>query len=1309
VQIRRCPIPAVAGVRRALRILSILAACETAGSAVVACGADDSLSPGDGGAFDSAASDARPDGARAEGGTSPGEAGAHVDGGSPADARGTNPVSNDGGAALASFIAPPFIDFGLVGCGTPAVTQTVAISNRGNGRLAVSATTTGSAFSISPSTLILAPGADQTLKITAQVPGNAAAGTPLTGSLDIFTNDPAAPNTTSRLSVTPSGANFVIQPMGTVFFPPVKVGKPAPSQMVTVTNVGNAAGALVVGAIAPASSGFVFANTDGGAPVPGSGVTIAPGGGTWTGVVQFTPGSTSPSSASAALSVLGVTCNETLPSSIGFNGVGSTGQITVSQTTLDFGLADCGGQAPPPQTFTLTNSGAVDALVTSCSIGGAPCSAGDAGANGFATTAAIGQVIAASSALTISVTAPPVPAVAGMAPITSTLTIGTDADMAGKATDISLKETPHGAALAYAPAPPMADFGSAVLLVPPSAAATHAFSVANSGNAPANVILSAASSAAAGLDAGADATVSDAGSTDATIVGPSDASAGPPSPFTLSQTTFSVAAGATQSDSVTFAPVIAGGNVGGLSMTTTTDTVLCQPVPAPVPLTGVGIGGGLSLSPPGPVVLKANCGGTAPSPATFAVTNSGTRNLTWALTPGQGVAFVAPDGGVSDAGAPGFVVSANPFPGLLLPGMSSTVTVTAPAIPSPAPATSPAAYTSQLTISTDVPFDAPHVIVLSEPPLGDQLSFSVPNVNFGQIPVNTATLPLTFAVINNANAGSPDAVLALQVAGDGGAAFTVTPPTSFPNVSAGSSSSAASVVFNAPANQQYAATIALTTTDPLCAALPPPLPLNGTGTAGQVAVSPTTLAFGTDPADPKGLVNCGATGEPHTITVSNIGNDLFNVTAIALGGGADGGAPPYVLTPPTLPALVPIGGPPLSIALAPNAIPQTIATDPKDPAPFAGTVTITTDAPLDMPHTVSLVMQARGAVIADTLLATTWNFGTIGFGSIGTISNTVQNTGNAPASVALTGISLPKIFALLNNPTTAAVNAVTPIVGQFIPASADGSWNDQAVLNVTADAFCAPLPAHWAMPTIGLTGSSNSNPAVTESGTLQFPTTDCGSAAPAAQSITLTNNTNVAYPYTLKFSSGAHYAIQNGGPGMLPATGTVTVLVSPKTITPGVGVVPGSAPYADSLIVTAGTTPPTTFNVPISWTLNGAALSLPYGAGPRPDPNATMSFYPWFYPADSSGTLTLPMSNSGTATATVEFAVKPASGVVSLSPSPVDVLPGIAAAPALTNVASTACPTTTTATVTFLYSGPVCQPFQVPSISVHSCAGTFSP
>jgi hypothetical protein len=425
------------------------------------------------------------------------------------------------------------------------------------------------------------------------------------------------------------------------------------------------------------------------------------------------------------------------------------------------------------------------------------------------------------------------------------------------------------------------------------------------------------------------------------------------------------------------------------------------------------------------------------------------------------------------------------------------------------------------------------------------------------------------------------------------------------------------------------------------------------------------------------------------------------VTGVSLGKGA---ASPFTLALVSPPVKVPIAGS-ATVTINPSIIPK-VGVDPNNAAAFSDVLTISTDATGDTPHAIALVMQPRGAVISSaTQPPTTWNFGTVGAGSIGTfVGTTIQNTGNLAATVTLqpTGtLSLPSVFGLQNNPVTAAPG-LTALVGQFAPNLANSTWTGQGQLLVTAAATCSDLPQPWITPVISFSGASSSNPVVTLSGSLVFPTSDCGGAPPGGQEVTVTNGTNQAYTYTAKFVSGAWYNLVDSASGSLAANNIAKIVVNPKMVTAGPGVFPGSVPYADDLLISVATTPPTNFTVPISWTLNGAVLTLPKGAGPNTDSQGS------FYVADGTSGFSLPMANTGTASASISLAIQPTVSFLVQPSPPIAVLPNITALPELVSGASApACPTTSKATATFAYSGPICQPFPVASVSVRSCSGTY--
>jgi hypothetical protein len=1253
-------------------------------SGCVGAGDDNSIPAapsGDGGAGDARSGDGASGDGAADGHASDG-AEASADAISDAAHDGGDATMRDGGGAATPEgggdsgpagapqlgLATTAVDFGLVSCGSiPAATISLTMTNNGGGLLAVSASLVGSAFAFAgPTSLMLPHGMSGAITVTASVPGSSTAGTPLLGSLALFTNDAANANRVLPLSVTPSGA--MLTGTSLYVFPSSKVGTPSSPVAVQLTNSGNA------------SAVFAFsAPSDPSVTIPGSdagGLTLKPGD-TWGSIATFTPTKPGAVTSTAAINSSGGLCGASV-ASIRFQGSGDTGNISGWLNAIDFGPALCGGAAPPPQKVTLTNSGPSDTLITQVDATGAGL---------FTTDATVGGLIAGNGGtLTITFHPPPVPSPSSLSAVTGTIAIHTDADpLPAMGTTVNLTEEPQGAVLAFDTGATVGfgSFGTVILLQ----SEAQSFNVTNAGNGPANVSLIAAEngSVSAGRgagDAGFDATVADA---DVGSAGPTAFSVSPQA-FTIPATASRVTP-ALQEDSVTFQPVHANATNGAIAMTVDPTTALCAPLPASLPLSGNAIGGSLAVQPTS-LIFNAVCGGSAPGAKSFVVSNAGSVDLNWTMT--------APTG----PGGAQYTVASSAAPGLLIPGSSVTVMVTAAKVPSPAPNPNPAAMAAQIAIATDVPFDPEHVVTLTEVAVGDQLSVSVGSLRFGQVPLGTA-INQTFTVTNNANPGSPDAQLSLSVisgSDSGGISYSA---QSAGNIAAGAQSTE-TVTFNATNPGAYPATLAFTTTDALCTPPPTPVVLSGTGTGGALSVSPPSpVAFGTDPSDRNGYVGCNATGTPHTLTLSNVGNQTLQVTGVALGKTSS----PFTLTGPPAsastanPVVLGIGGI-TTLTITPSTIPAAVA-DPNDATEFSDVLTIATDSAGGPVPPINLVMQPYGAVVVGAPAQTTWSFGTIGAGSIGTFTTTIQNTGNAPATVALQGLSLPMVFGLANNPTTVPPKSIAGLVGQFTPPSPNGAWTDRGQMLVQATPFCEPLPMAWNLPNIDLSGSSNANPPVTASGSLVFPAANCGGPPPAGQSVTLANATNQAIHYTVKFGSGTWYTLTDGGSGILAANGTATIVVNPKSVSPGQGVQSGSAAYADDLLISvatsasdAGAPSNTSFAVPIGWTLNGAVLSLgPGGAGP--------------YKADSTGAFNLPMSNSGTGTAVIDFATQPA-GAFSVAPSPVSVLPNIQAQPQLLSaVGSAACPATTMGTATFQYSSssPICQPFAVPSVSVVSCVG----
>ena len=184
-------------------------------------------------------------------------------------------------------------------------------------------------------------------------------------------------------------------------------------------------------------------------------------------------------------------------------------------------------------------------------------------------------------------------------------------------------------------------------------------------------------------------------------------------------------------------------------------------------------------------------------------------------------------------------------------------------------------------------------------------------------------------------------------------------------------------------------------------------------------------------------------------------------------------------------------------------------------------------------------------------------------------------------------------------------------------------------------------------------------------------------------------------------SSRAHITQSRLRPGSVSSRGTAMFVVTPQTVIPGPGVEPGAAPYADELLVTIATTPPSSFVVPISgpercgtvsprWRRAGHRFARVFLLGRHHGLSDAPDAERWHRDGDR-------LLRDSACRNRARLAP-----VARLGP------PGSPTAPELTSAATdAACPGTTNGTIAFFYAGPVCQPFSVTSINVHACAGAL--
>ena len=496
----------------------------------------------------------------------------------------------------------------------------------------------------------------------------------------------------------------------------------------------------------------------------------------------------------------------------------------------------------------------------------------------------------------------------------------------------------------------------------------------------------------------------------------------------------------------------------------------------------------------------AECGGKAPDAQTFTVRNGGGATVHYSLSLSSTTVFQLVGATSGDVAS----------------GASASATIATTAVAGSA--TAGQVDQATLTITTDDPKLPMAAITLKRTAQGATLTLSPATAAFGDVPVSATSQPTLLTLTNTGNEAATvlidaptDPQFGLEWAGTAGTPVSLAPKASVPMLGA---------TFIPTATGPASATSTLTVTGTLCGSSVSSIPMSGNGTKGVVAVTPGTLDFQ--------AVDCGQSGQPQTVKVTNSGSATLNFKAALVGGATS----PFTV----LPAAGPVApGASVTLTVTPNAIPAVASIAPNA---FGDTLQITSDVVGDANHDVTLTETARGAVLA--LDTTSIPFGDVSVSQTKTSPFNITNTGTAPATVSLqvTGAA----FGVA--PTTATTLTVggSPLAGNaaFAPTAVGSQSGTIAISTGASDVVCsAPLGP------ISLNGNGANGTMSLSTAALDFQSVPCKQSA-APQSFTITNSGTASFTWSAVLGKGA------GSPYQLSAsTGTQAPGAPPTTVTAG--------------------------------------------------------------------------------------------------------------------------------------------------------------
>jgi hypothetical protein len=250
----------------------------------------------------------------------------------------------------ASTALPGHLSLGAVDCGTTGTT-TFELPNRGTAPLVYSFTSSRQ-VDISPALGTVAPGASQTITVTAHVPATIAARTELTANATMTSNAREGHDLTVPITLRSQGATIVVTP-DLLAFGGIPVNIPVVLPF-AVRNIGDVAAKVTIAA--PAGDLAIEFGA------PDEGVTVVPAA-RLEGLAKYRPSSVGADELPITVNVDGPTCGEPT-SSLRLTGQGViAGSVFVDPGPVDFGDTTCGTTSPELRT-TLKNLSTSDATFT---------------------------------------------------------------------------------------------------------------------------------------------------------------------------------------------------------------------------------------------------------------------------------------------------------------------------------------------------------------------------------------------------------------------------------------------------------------------------------------------------------------------------------------------------------------------------------------------------------------------------------------------------------------------------------------------------------------------------------------------------------------------------------------------------------------------------------------------------------------------------------------------------------------------------------------------------------------------------------